>query len=456
MVRNVVYAVVVVLFLAPRTLCALGPHEVLLLANSRSAQSVSIAREYAKLRGIPESNIVELAVSQFDAADGVRISSDQFTEHIWKPACAVVRERGLQDQILAWVYSTQFPTVVHSAYEVSITGLTFLRNQWLEEQDVKKAVTASPLFCGPIPDGRTSTYFAPKTLDVWKDWLRDDMPLPSMMLGYTGKRGNEQADVIACLRRGVESDATKPSGTVYFATNDDVRSACRDWQFARAASALQRLGVNAVVMDMLPSGRNDVLGLMTGARTIKPASVGTFLPGSMAEHFTSFAAAFHVANQTKLSAWIKNGATASSGTVTEPLANWRKIPSAHFYAHYASGCTMLESFFLAVRSPFEILFVGEPLASPWKSKAVVTIRGLENATVSVPRTIRADVEADEGMRFRRFVYLVDGRVKGEGDSFLLDPSGLAEGEHTFRVVAYSTGFVAQQAFEERTFNIEAR
>ena len=46
------------------------------------------------------------------------------------------------------------------------------------------------------------------------------MPLPSMALGYMGEKGNTQDEILSCLRRGVASDGTHPSGTVYFVAPD--------------------------------------------------------------------------------------------------------------------------------------------------------------------------------------------------------------------------------------------
>ena len=66
------------------------------------------------------------------------------------------------------------------------------------------------------------------------------MPLPSMMLGYTGERGNTLKEVTDCLKKGSRSDSTSPTGTVYFAVNDDIRSTCREWQFHGVELALTR------------------------------------------------------------------------------------------------------------------------------------------------------------------------------------------------------------------------
>jgi len=431
---------------------ALGPHEVVLLANENSPDSIAIAKEYARLRDVHDLNILRVRVPIAESGVAPEISPEEFTRRIWTPAMRAMRDRGIEKQVLAWVYSTDFPTTIRARPALSIQGLTFLRNRLPDPDEVDKGTYVSPLFCGPTSP-RAAT-FAPKTFDAWKRWLRDDMPLPSMMLGYTGERGNSKQTVLDCMKRGITSDYSSPSGAIYFVTSEDVRSRCRQWQFPGAASALRLLGVNAAVVTDFPVGKDNVAGLMMGAHTVQPDKIREFLPGAMAEHFTSFAGAFHLASQTKLSAWISAGATASSGAVTEPRAVWQKIPVAHFYAHQASGCTMMESFFLSVKCPLQILFVGEPLAQPWARPADLTIEGLENENVSARREIGAEVASGFGEHYRRFVYLIDGRAVGEGRRFILDPFLLKPGKHTLRVVGYRTGFVACQVFADKEFTVE--
>ena len=56
-------AAAVVLLLAPRSVSALDPEEVLVVANKRMAGSVEVARHYIAVRGIPEDNLLELSLS---------------------------------------------------------------------------------------------------------------------------------------------------------------------------------------------------------------------------------------------------------------------------------------------------------------------------------------------------------------------------------------------------------
>ena len=128
MKTRLIITVLFIMFVRP--VLALGPHEVLVLVNDRSADSAEIAGEYVKLRNIPEGNVVRLRLPGSNAVPPLEITPDEFTKFIWEPAVRAVKERGIGDQILTWVYSVDFPTTIKFDPELSIMGLTFLRNRY--------------------------------------------------------------------------------------------------------------------------------------------------------------------------------------------------------------------------------------------------------------------------------------------------------------------------------------
>ena len=432
---------------------ALGPHEILILANGKEPDSVEVAKAYARQRQVPEGNIVVLNMPAIAPGQAPVMSPEDFTRLIWTPATHVAKARGIDDHILAWIYSTHFPIRITSTPPVSLQGLTFVRNHMPSAKAIAEGSYVSKLFSGPDAPGESG--YGPQTFDSSQLLLREEMPLPSMTLGYTGPRGNTKAEVLACLATGLRSDRTRPDGAVYFVTNNNVRSRCRQWQFPSSAKELNQAGVKATISDTFPEGARDVIGIMMGSPTVEPTKVGRFLPGCMAEHLTSFGAMFDVNSQTKLSRWIARGVTASAGTVCEPMSIWAKFPNARFFNHYAAGCTVIESFYQSIRCPLQIMLVGDPLAAPWAPDASLSIEGLEaDDLVSTSRTLGRRIQAPRGLYFSRTLYLVDGRIVGKGLTFELDPSGLDAGEHTLRVVAYQTGFVRSQIFSSRSFRTE--
>jgi uncharacterized protein (TIGR03790 family) len=447
--------------LAAVTAWALGPHEVLVLANANAPDSVAVARAFMTLRAVPEPNLVLL---DLPASPGLEIAPEAFTAHIWEPAHSAMAERGIAGHILAWVYATDIPVAVRTDPVMSIQGLTFLRNTPIPAQRIADGRYRSPLYAGPDTPQRGLANLA-QSLDVYKVWLGDAMPLPSMMLGVTGPGGLERAAIVACLERGAASDGTAPSGTVYFVTSDDPRSTCRDWQFRPAAAELAMRGVRGMVTNGLPRSR-DVLGIQMGAANVDTRGLrDTFLPGAMAEHLTSYAGKFDARGQTLLTAWLAAGATASAGTVTEPRSIWTKFPNARFFVHYADGCTLLESFYQAIGSPLQILLVGEPLAQPWRRGGRIELYGApEGETWTEPVDLEALIRDDRRSRYTRYVWLVDGRVKGDRSvadglsarRFLVPVDSLEPGPHTVRVVAYRSGLVRVQTFAERMFRVAAK
>lgn len=425
---------------------AVGPHEILLLINSASSDSALVGESYAKLRSVPDSNIVRLEAP--DGATTPEISNEQFMKRIMEPAQASAEERRIADHILAWVLAPGFPTRIAAKPPVSITGAVFMRGMLPDPAVVDKGTYASPLFAGPVrPNARQ---FGPQTLDAHAEWLRSEMPLPCMMLGVGGPLGNTAAEILRCLRAGVESDATRPKARVVFQTSDDIRSRCREWQFAPVAEELSSMdaGLRAVVTNGFPDGAADLLGFMAGAATIAPEGRLTFVPGAMAEHLTSLAADFTGPGQTKISAWIRAGATATAGAVAEPYSAWQKFPAARFYVHYASGCAMIEALYQSVRCPLQILPVGDPLASPYRTAASLEIVRPAAGAGEAPIVAEAVARADRIEHYGRFVWLCDGVKVGENRKIVLDPGGLPAGTHRLRCIAYRTGLVRQQVFDE--------
>ncbi len=432
---------------------AIGPHELFVLANAREPESVAVAEAYMRLRGIPSVNLLMIDLGDAVRGDTPGISPEVFTATIWAPAQVALRERGIADHILAWAYSTHFPFRIESSPPVSLQGLTFVRNRMPPPTEISGGTYASGLFAGP--DSPTGNGFAPQSFDSAKLLLRDEMPLPNMTLGYTGAPGgNTLQEVLAMLHNGKEADSTAPDGTVYYVTRDDVRSKAREWQFASAAEGLRRLGVRAVITNAMPAGAEGILGIMTGAATVDPAKAGRYRPGAMAEHLTSFAGALDNTHQTKLTRWIAAGATGSAGTVCEPMSYWTKFPNARFFNHYRMGCTMIESFYQSIRCPLQLMLIGDPLAAPWAPRASLRITGIEpNELLDGPRSIDLHIQAPRGTYYTRVLYLIDGRIAGEGDTFTLKPDGLAPGMHELRAVAYPAGFVRSQVFSTVVFRI---
>ena len=437
-------------YLAASSSFAQGPHELLLLVNSNSPDSVEIANVWAELRDVPRQNILLLDLpARYDKGEAA-ISPKEYAELIWTPAQEAIKSRGI-DHVLAWVYSSGFPVLVRSNPTVSILGLTLLRNRLPDEGEVKNAKYLSPLFAGR--DSTDGKVHFPQSLYTQNSWLLDGMPLPCMMLGYRGKRGNSKDEILACLRKGAMSDGAANGGTVYFVESDDVRTDARKWQFPLVQGELEALGVTSVITNVFPSQRTNVIGVMAGTASLDASSGNTYLPGAMTEHLTSAGAVFDSPAQTKITEWIRAGATGSSGTIAEPYAIWAKFPDARFYVYYASGCTMLESFYQSVRCPLQLLMIGDPLAQPWSEAAEVSLKGIARGKETESIELSMEVKSSSLDFYGKAVFLVDGRVVARGRSISLAAGDYSGGDHVLRVIAYRTGMVRNQVFKKYKFRV---
>ncbi len=430
------------------------PHEVLLLFNRQSQASMKVANTYAAARQIPDCNLVGLDIPQGVYGGTATLTPEQFTRLIWEPANAAIHERGLENQILAWVYSVDFPirvkTDARDRKQMSVLGLTFMRNQMPGLSLVEEGKYFSKLFAGPndrlqknLPsmslrsykEGLGDAIKLPESLEHLRGGLGESMPLPCMMLGYIGENGNGVETVLETIKRGVRSDYRGRRDGIYFVMSDDVRSTCREWQYYPAVNEMKQRGVEATVTTNFPAGKTNVMGILMGTEKVDPSQVGSFAPGAMAEHLTSWSAEFQ-RPQAKMTEWLKAGATGSAGSVVEPYSNPNKFPGARFFVHYVAGCTMLESFYQSIACPLQTLLLGDPLARPYAPPISVRLLGADTMKgdftyVASAKSILADAEY-------RYAFVLDGKViqpVSDQSSVFVRVNNLSDGYHELRALA---------------------
>ena len=428
--------------LFPGVVFGLAPHEIAVLVNRSDASSLEVANHFIHERQIPAENVVTLSLP--DDRDILTVRPGEFTDWIWKPANKVLDDRGVNKHIVAWVYSSGFPTTISTSPEMSINGITFVRDK-VPTPGMIDGGYASPLFAGPdVEKGESKS---PQSFDRYQLDLDDEMPLPNMMLGYTWARGNSTAVVVDVVKRGVRSDYTRPKGTIYFYFQDDIRFKCRLWQMLEVRSDLLSMGIQTKVANLMPDRPTDrIFGMMTGTQYLEMGNVSNVLPGAYADHLTSFAARYQTHLQMKASAWFDAGATLSSGTITEPYAVWQKFPHARFFVHYAQGCTAMESFYQSVRCPTQLLMLGEPLAKPYGLPFKLSC---SVETVGDKKVLRAAAEGVPAGTRLFYSLLVNGQLQ---KTYLIDPAvalddaWLQPGWNELRLVGVTDGRIghAQQ------------
>lgn len=454
-----------------------GPETTLVVVNARSPASLRVANHYAKLRGIPATHLCPI--------DGVPnllvIDADTFRERIWAPIERYLEEHELTDEIDVIAYSVDFPYAVNYQRDYdaaklpkmakppqgSLTGMTYLIHHVKEKSTEVIDLNTNQYFRettqGDLPShGFRSRY----------GWVHGDAEPEavveggtryylSTMLGFTGMQGNTVPEVLACLDRAAACDGTQPDGTVYLMANKNVRATTRMNQFDQVIAALEKRGRKAVVLTQgedgqdgkVPIGKKDVIGCMAGIAGFKwPADKSVMLPGCIAEHLTSFGARFDGSGQTKISEFLRHGATGSSGAVTEPYALWPKFPRARMHVYYADGCSLAESFYQSVYGPYQLLIIGDPLARPYAHFAEVALIDMPKGSWSGTVGLNLDIDLPDGKDVKTVEIWIDGQRIFEGavqPPLDVDTTKFPDGEHELRVVV-----VEDSAVETRSSTVQ--
>jgi uncharacterized protein (TIGR03790 family) len=109
----------------------------------------------------------------------------------------------------------------------------------------------------------------------------------------------------------------------------------------------------------------------TGVVVVNGLETLRFMPGAIADHLTSSGGNLTDSSQMSAMRWLEAGATGSYGTVVEPCAMTQKFPfPAVVVAHYLQGETLIEAYWKSVLMPGQGIFIGEPLAAPFRRTAV--------------------------------------------------------------------------------------
>jgi uncharacterized protein (TIGR03790 family) len=299
------------------------------LYNSNSASSTRVAQYYAQRRHIPQSNLVGLAIPEREV-----LSRDELGQ--------------LRALTLA-----RLPSVVQSLLLV-----------WSKPYAVE-CMSITTAFAAGYQSGFCEPGCGPTTVSPLFDssgWLPTDTTgwLPSMLLP-----SQDEELARALINRGVEADASRPLGTVYLVRTQDSARNIRAMEYPNTNELISgRVMVRDTTPIELPT--RDIIGYFTGAARVQELSMLMFRPGAAADHVTSSGGVLQTSGQMSALEWLRQGATASYGSVSEPCNRHEKFPNPGvLFNHYLRGDTLLEAYWKSVLMPGQGLFVGEPLARPF-------------------------------------------------------------------------------------------
>ena len=440
------WALAAVLVAAPIAWGGGTPEDALLLIDPTRPDAMYVGNYYLHARDIPPVNVLYM--------DPMAADYWEFVDGNLDGVFGTLANTGIREQI---DYVVVTPA---SGYRVYAPGLVSDGCAPINNFALSSVYTlwypVEYILGGNMPSHRKNRYFgednAPLAFDsniLWKDGVPSSdgtghKYFIGAYLGYTGERGNTVDEIIDLIDWSVAVDGTHPAGTAYYMeTTDEARSGPRDGYYPTAVTDITALGGSAEhLLAVLPTGRHDCLGIMTGwASPDIDGTDMTILPGAICDHLTSYAGHFGSSSQVKMSRWIANGASGSWGAVEEPCNYAGKFPHPRVHVYYYQGLSLGESLLRSVAYlPFQGLLYGDPLTRPFAYVPDVQVpdapAGVVSGTVVLSPTATT---THPTAAIAAFDLLIDGVLHSSispGEQFTIDTNVLSDGWHDLRVLAY--------------------
>ncbi len=305
----------------------LQPARLAIVINDDEPNSVELGEYYRTARGIPEKNVVHVRIP----GKPRKLTAEQFAEL----KAEIDGKLGAEVRAVLMVWT--------APYAVECNGITAAFTLGYDPEQCARS-------CAP---GKPSPYFNTATAPG----ARLAMLLPTESVDETK----------ALIERGKASGFRVPAaGAYYLVTSDGARNSRAQFFPPAGAVARSKLTIHRLREDAL-EGKRDIMIYQTGRAKVDKLDTLQFLPGALADHLTSFGGDLLGEGQMSSLRWLEAGATASYGTVSEPCNYWQKFPNpAVLLKHYLAGATAIEAYWRSVAWPAQGVFVGEPLAAPYK------------------------------------------------------------------------------------------
>lgn len=332
-IRVILGVIVCIAAAMPLSARALDHTQLAVVINTQDPLSVQIGEYYVGQRRILFQNIIRV---------GFPPGKTTLTSKEFGALKAEVDEKtvpGVEAYVLTWA----------APYRVECMSIT-----------TAFAFGYDPAFCADTcKSTRPSPYFnSPSRLPFTQLGIR-----PAMSIAATSF---EQAKAV--IDRGVKSDGSMSQGTAYLLSTSDRSRNVRSASYPLVEKMLKgRLRVRRLKQDAL-SDAKDVLFYFTGIPEVEGLESLGFVPGAIADHLTSYGGDLteHTGQMSALR-WLEAGATGSYGTVAEPCNLPQKFPYPPVViGRYLLGETLIEAYWKSVLMPGQGIFIGEPLATPFR------------------------------------------------------------------------------------------
>jgi uncharacterized protein (TIGR03790 family) len=313
------------------------------LVNVNDPESIEIAKYYQRARLIPDKNIIYLSFTR---------NVDSLTALEFEKIDADLREK-VSDDIQAYALAWRRPWRVACMSITSAFSLGFSKD-----------------YCAVgCKKTQSIDYYNSHSRQPYTDFgIR-----PSMMLS-----GNSVEVVKKLIDKGVAADYMQPKASAYLLSTSDKQRNIRAVHYSDIKNTLsQLLNIEQIKADAIKS-KTDVMFYFTGLQKVKYINTNKYMPGAIADHLTSSGGQLFEDAQMSMLDWVDAGVTGTYGTVVEPCNFVQKFPNPGIVMQkYLSGNSLIEAYWKSVQMPGQGLFIGEPLASPYKGcKTLVNKMGV--------------------------------------------------------------------------------
>ncbi|MBV5344138.1 MAG: hypothetical protein JZU63_00630, partial [Rhodoferax sp.] len=235
--------------------------------------SVAVANYYQQVRGIPERNMVPYTFFPNGSTSFNSNNLWSLTLHLR----TIIQERGLTGRFNGIAVAGTVPLLASSGnlafqaglyYSPAFTGAGAYKSY--VSDNLAYSVPTNPVTC-EIRDDRP--FVSGSTTNIY--W-------PVSFVGFTGLNGNAPDEVFALIDRSKAADGARPDGVIYWPTNGDIRSYCRESQITDVAPIWTARGIRYEVLNgNWVSGKSDIVGQIVGSASADQGINGnTYLPGA--------------------------------------------------------------------------------------------------------------------------------------------------------------------------------
>ena len=374
-----------------------GPMDTLVVVNGASRDSRALGAYYAERHGLPPSHVCTIQTDPRSPS----ISQTFFEREIRQPIYDHLARNQLAGQIHFLVLCMDIPSRVENAN--GITAALFYGYK-LPAPDAPQ--------CNVAPESVNQYYAAETAYSSSVGWNRTNAPIPFLLTA------SDLATAKQVVDRAVASVGSLPAGVFCLYGSGDGARNIRHRTYPVVARHFALFGKSDSI-DVNPGASpvpaRPILGYLTGLAYLPTNLVdATFVPGTIGDHLTSCAGQIPdpCLGQSSVWDWMRLGATASYGTVSEPCSFEVKFPDPMIAFWYSRGFSAGEALAMAVRNPYQGIWVGDPLAAPFAAPPSVQIKSpARNSELDGEITLQISAAAHEKGAPPVFLDLyLDGRL----------------------------------------------